>query len=1167
MTGKPLQEEQKCQPYLFTFSDDSADDEHSVMQEEASLDNVSFYEKSHKQYNQENKQTCIETDVFTDGLELSEDFVSNCHRGFREDYYEQMQPPSTCIDLCKRNPLKYKLCRVEIFSSHRAICRSIESDMEIEISGRSKCGKAFNQDEVVAEIFLKNKTLTNPNSEENKVYGKIIGITKTNQNRPLHPVFVCTLDDVLIYHMKPICKTVPKIYVLNENRTTTCKIQIFKHDSQTKELIPDRFISINQSKRREYTFLVCYIKWNGLFPLGAVIGFYDGYCDTQTSLKLICLRNNVSALYRKNTVIQTEEIISRKTIYEKGRNDFSDRLCVFTIDGDQTKDIDDALSVSKTANGEYEIGVHISDVTSIIKKDDPIDLEAQDRSTSYYPGEGYLPYHMLPEPLAANICSLLPNQRRKALSIFFKFDKSGTILEQKIERTVIQSQERFTYREVQSILSSNDEELKFKKELCILRTISKRLRFQRLKNRSFSLPFEAPYEESSTSYFQSIEAHHIVEEFMILAHKIIAKELVKKFPDCVPLRVQSQPSPSKIDDWIKRYPIIGHFLFSLQHQTLKRNLVLSFDTIPDDQTSLQIPIQRYIWSKLTHDLKGKNYENIQRYIGTDEFHPEQANAYETWISFQETSSYKCSGVSEENYHFSLGIHRYVHFTSPIRRYADIIIHRLVHAMIDNTVSPFTSYEVETLCKKINRNRSREFEKQCRLFYLAKRLQNKPLLFHSLVASASDKSMFIRFPGIRHLTKSCGEIQFQLLKLKSKPNIGREDSTVLVTLNWQQRLYSSLGFATHAANFKRGQIKINPHQKVVFVSLKKWKNLIDCLVKHNFNSLNMASLEVDHLETAIECKGTHSDVSSESADGVIKKLQTEFSSTFSRSQVIPVQLGCEKKGGLEVPAVHLVEITRNIKCCIQHMSDPVKCFASYANVHAGNRKMSSKEYIQRWLNIFRMESSTNAVKSTSIIINDLHVCFRCDEEYDGSFVISKTFCQERDIFIDYTWNEEGEYENSHQTDFLCIRCELVRGVPSKAKADCPPNERWIWIGHGETKCFQRTKENENIKVHFKLHKESRKPTDSMVDAVTSTGLDCTVELIPMNEGDKYVEILYFDFMYPFNFVDRQESMISKRNQYFRHIEKTLMRLDRVSLAKSIALRGRIPELGKRKYFLH
>ena len=1144
MTGKQHQREQKCHPQdrykvckryskqpdywedefktlttdsklsLPELSDVSTDDEHSIMQEEASLNDVSFYEKSRKYYNPEIKKECIETEVLTDGLELSEDFVSNCHRRFKKDYYEQMESPTTCIDLCESNPLKYKLCWVEIFSSHKALCRSVDGNLEIEISGRSNCGKVFNQDEVVVEILTKNISLISCHSGGKKVYGKIIGVTKTNENRPPHPVFVCTLDDFLMYHMKPICKTVPKIHVFHEKQEKYWQVKIYKHNPQTKELIPDRFISINRSKRKEYTFLVCYIKWNGLFPLGAVIGFYDGNCDIQTSLKLICLRNNVSTLYRKNTVIHTENIISRKTKKEKERNDYSDRLCVFTIDGDETKDIDDALSVAKTANEGYEIGVHISDVTSIIKKNDPLDLEAQDRSTSYYPGESNRPYHMLPEPLAENICSLLPNQRRKVLSIFFKMDELGNILDKKIERTIIKSQERFTYCKVQSILSSKDEELNLKKELCILLSISKRLRFQRLKNRSFALPFEALNEESSTSYFQSIEAHHIVEEFMILANKTIAEELVKKFPDCVPLRVQSKPSRSRIDDWLKRHPIIGHFVLSLQNQRLNGNFELSFETIPDDQTALQIPIQRYIWTKMTHDLKERNYENIQRKIGTDQFHPEQANAYESWVSFQETSSYQCSGVSKCHIHFSLDIDWYVHFTSPIRRYADIIIHRLVHAMIDNTDSPYTTDQVKTLCKNINsnRSRSREFAKQCRLLHLAKWLQRKPLLFHGLVASASDKSMLIRFPGIRELSKSCGEIQFQLLKLKSKPEIGSQDSTVLVTLNWQQRLYSYLEFAQHGTSLKRGHIKINPHQKVVFVSLKKWKSLIDCLVKQNFNSLSMDRYDEHLLEAAIECKGTQDDATSESSDGVIKKLQTEFSSTFSRSQIVPIQLGCEKKGGLEVPAVHLVEITRNVKCCIQHMSDPVKCFASYANVHAGNRKMSPKEYIQRWMKIFRMESSTNAVKSSSIIINDLHISFRCNEGYDGSFVLSKSFCQERDIFIDFTWNEEDELETSHQTDFLCIRCELVRGVPSIAKADCPPDERWIWIGHGETKCFQRGKSNKKIKVHFNLHKESRKPTNSMIDAVTSTGLAYTVEILQMNDGDKYVQVLRFNILF-------------------------------------------------------
>lgn len=278
--------------------------------------------------------------------------------------------------------------------------------------------------------------------------------------------------------------------------------------------------------------------------------------------------------------------------------------------------------------------------------------------------------------------------------------------------------------------------------------------------------------------------------------------------------------------------------------------------------------------------------------------------------------------------------------------------------------------------------------------------------------------------------------------------------------------------------------------------------------------NLKSLETDTFEEEIlvqrrECEGTHLDVTSESNDGIIRKLQSEFSLTFQRGQVIPVQIGCEKKDGFLVPKIQMLELTKNVKCCIQHTSDPVKCFAFYASIHAGNRRMSSSEYIQRWLKIFRMESATNAAKSTSIIINDIHIRFQSAGKYDGTFILLKRFCFERDIYIDFTWNDEqtSEEKISYQTDFLCIRCEIVRDVPLKSSALCPPNERWIWIGHAETKCFQRGNDNGDIKVHFKLHKDSHKPTASMMDTAAKDKLVCTVEILPMTDGDKYVYCYY------------------------------------------------------------
>lgn len=1073
-----------------------------------------------------------------------------------------------CLKLCKTDPLNYKLCRIEIFNSHRAVCRTIDDEnMEIEISGRSKCGKVFNQDDVVVKLFhsqQKSSKTQKQSNEADKIYGKVIGKINRNENRPKNPVFVCSLDTFCMHHMKPLCKTVPKMHVLNRKRERESQVEIYKYTRQTKKLTFDRLKTIDQSKRQEYLFLVCFISWNGMYPLGAVIGVYDGNRDIKTSIRLVCLRNNVSVLYRENTVRETEKILSSQMPdqnEEQHRKDYSDSLSVFTIDGKDSKDLDDAISVQIISQHEIIVGVHISDVGSLIKKDDPIDVEAKERSTTYYPGGGCQPYHMLPEPIGTDMCSLLPNQKRKALSIFYRIDKYGKIMEHRIERTFIKSRRRLTYCKAQEIISSGDENLELGKELCLLRDITERFRSKRLRNKVFSFPFEEPCDDSSDSYLQSLDAHHIVEELMILVNKTIGQDLIKTFPDCIPLRVQPAPSACKIKDWLQQYPVIGHFVLSLQQQSLPTKEKLSFENVFDDQNSEQLPIQKYMWKKIESDFKMEDYDNVKRLIGTDQYHPQQATAYESWISFQETSSYQCSGASHDKTHFSLGIYPYLHFTSPIRRYADLIVNRLVHAMLDKKKSPYTRKEMETLCNKIN-SRSRAFEKQCRLLHLARQLQHQPTLLHSLVSSASDNAMFLCFPGLKALTNSSGKIQFSSLKLKSKPHFEEsKDTEVLFTLSWIQRLYSPNAFGAYPMGTisRKEPVKIDPHQRVIFVSLQKWKKFLECMVYRNLKYLETDTFEEETLVQRRECEGTHLDVTSESNDGIIRKLQSEFSLTFSRGQVIPVQIGCEKKDGFLVPKIQMLELTNNVKCCIQHMSDPVKCFACYASIHAGNRRMTSSEYIQRWLKIFRMESATNAAKSTSIIINDMNIKFQSAGKYDGTFILLKKFCFERDIYIDFTWNEEQRSEEniSYQTDFLCIRCEIVRNVPLKSKAACPPNERWVWIGHAETKCFQKGKDNGDVKVHFKLHKDNHKPTASMMDTSAKDKLMCTVEILPMTDGDKYV---YCYFQACFSTISLIDTYMLA-NFFFRHIEKALSELNKATqLARSIALRENIPCLG-------
>ncbi|XP_061168134.1 helicase with zinc finger domain 2-like [Saccostrea echinata] len=716
-------------PEFESFSDDDSSGE--VNNEELDYEQRTtddFYNKSRNHYSNEFlDDNDISETLFSAGLDLSEGYVEE--RYCKEiKMYDKMLNIRESLELCAKSPETYKHCKIEIFNAHRAVCTTMDGEMEIEISGRSKCAKAFNEDEVVVKIL---NSFDNPNKQfRNKIYGKVICITKRNESIPKHPVFVCTMNDPF---MIPVCKTVPKIYPLKENfeRTRKPEVCVYKFNKVTKELIMEETKIIDQSRRKEYVFLVCFIKWKGVFPLGAIIKVHDPDYSLETCLNLICLENKVSVLYKQKTIEKMSEIEREPDIeLEENREDLTN-LQVFTIDNKRSKDLDDALSIKEIADSNFEVGVHIADVGSIVKKNDDIDLEAQERSTTFNPGEEYRAYHMFPEPIATGLCSLLPFQKRKTLSVFFVIDKSGNIIEEKteIKRTYIKSRRSFTYQEVQKLLSNNESrDETFQSKLILLHNISKKMRCKRLGIRMLSFPFKQYFSESYDEYNESLDARIMVEEYVIHANSFVAKLLHGAFPDCVPLRTQSEPSSCKMETWIKNNPVFANFVLSLQQQNLPKNQVLSIESVHEDNMSNQIPVQKYIWKKMKLEFSFGKFKNVERLIGTDEVHPQQAMAYESWKAFQKTAIYNCSGLCRhDGNHFSLRINPYVHFTSPIRRYADLVIHRLVHAQLDKKPSPYSQEEIDMLCKKINGCRNLEFKRQCQLLNLGRQLQKKASL--------------------------------------------------------------------------------------------------------------------------------------------------------------------------------------------------------------------------------------------------------------------------------------------------------------------------------------------------------------------------------------------------------------------------------------------------------
>ncbi|XP_062574953.1 helicase with zinc finger domain 2-like [Saccostrea cucullata] len=1116
---------EESDPASESFSDDDLLEEYD---EEVDYDQETtnyFYNKSLKHYRNEflDDSGFSET-LFSAGLDLSDGFVNDCF-STKVEMYDKMLDISESFERCAKYPETYKHCKIEIFNAHRAVCTTMDGEMEIEISGRSKCGKAFNEDEVVVEILHNDE-------HRNKIYGKVVCITKRNESIPEYPVFVCTMDDRF---MIPVCKTVPKIYPLKEVFEGPRKpgVNVYKLNEITKKLIIDEVKFIDQSKRKEYTFLVCFIKWEGVYPIGAIIKVYDPKHNVETSLNLICLENKVSVLYKEKTIEKVGELERESDIrLEEKREDLTN-LHVFTIDDKKSKDLDDALSIKEIADSHFEVGIHIADVGSIVKRDDDIDLEAQERSTTFNPGGNHRAYHMLPEPIATGLCSLLPFHKRKTLSVFFIIDGSGNIIDKRTEvkRTYVKSRRSFTYQEVQKLLTENESsDDAFKNTLIMLHDISKKIRYKRLGLKIFSIPFEQQFTESYYEYNKSLDARIMVEEYMIHANSFIAKFLHESFPDCIPLRTQSEPSPWKMEEWEENNPVFANFVLSLQNQNLPPNQ-LSIDNIHEYTISHQIPVQKYIWKKMNLEFSFGRYKNVQRLIGTDEFHPKQAMAYESWISFQKTAVYNCSGsCRHDGNHFSLGINPYVHFTSPIRRYADLMVGRLVHAKIDKKPSPYSQNEIDMLCRKINMCRNLEFKRQCQLLHLGRQLQEKPRLFHALAISATEKSLVVCFPGLRALSKTCNEIEFCLLKVSSKPFFGENGQRDhLLTLSWLQRLYSWREYLSSTPVSNGGSVNLNPHRKVNFVSIGRWKMFINAMINDSIHTLGENFDDGEVLPIVPECLETHLDAISEKHNDTIVQQYTEFSLSFDRGQVIPLQLGAEQKGGIVVPTIHLLEISKNVKCCIQHMSDPIECFAAYATRHAGNRPMTPDEYVKVWSEIFRMESITNASNSLSVVINHLPIRFCSSKIGYGFFVLNKTFCLQRDLNFQWEKTESDGKFVPFERNFLCIRCETQNGCPLEDSFNSPPNRRWIWVGHGETKFIQKDIINDEVTVQFQLHEKSRKPTLPMINATTCI---CTIEILQMSVSD-------------------------------RRIELNLNKLDKATnLAKSIALREEMPKLDDR-----
>ena len=318
-------------------------------------------------------------------------------------------------------------------------------------------------------------------------------------------------------------------------------------------------------------------------------------------------------------------------------------ITTFTIDPRDAKDFDDALSVRKLHNGNWEIGVHIADVTHYVKPDTAIDREAESRATSVYLVDRVVP--MLPEHLSNGICSLRPNEDKLAFSVIFEMTDNGKVVGERIVRAVINSDRRFTYEEAQEIIETGRGDLA--DEILTLDRLAKILRKQRYETGSVDFDrdevrFEIDENGRPVSvYFkESKDSNKLIEEFMLLANRAVATFIGKasglRKPKAFVYRIHDMPDPAKLESLAS---IARNFGYRIRTAGTPREVNKSINRMLDD-------------------IKGKPEENFLSTLA---------------IRSMAKAVYTTTNIG----HYGLGFDYYTHFTSPIRRFPDMMVHRLL----------------------------------------------------------------------------------------------------------------------------------------------------------------------------------------------------------------------------------------------------------------------------------------------------------------------------------------------------------------------------------------------------------------------------------------------------------------------------------------------------------
>ncbi|XP_061163419.1 helicase with zinc finger domain 2-like [Saccostrea echinata] len=1097
----------------------------------------------------------INIDFVINGLELSE----KCEDDFRHKrkpmfHYDTTVPEKTLQRYLDDNPNKYKLCSLHIESAHKAVCTNLnfaDEIKEIHISGRSKCGKSYADDEVVVEILGESKIRKYERKRRNiesqtrdtNIYGRILGTVKRNRYKNMrHPVLVCAFDDFGHHMLKPLCKTVPKIQASHKYCKGKTQFDLFTYDKYNKNLSYKEILKIDHANRKSYCFLVAIMHWEDMYPFGVVLSSTYTRNDPQSGIDILRLQYQIPDKFtdmanRIASHLQQIDVKTRSKTRSKGV------VPVFAISIEENI-TEIAFSVEKISDLLHRIEIHIVDPARFIKKGDGLDKEIRRRGAQFDIYKNYQSL-MIPEQLC-DIIEFKLDEDRHAKTLSFTANSQSDVDTDSftLRKSIVVCQKVYDIESVNDVLEGNQD---FKVKTLL--NIAKNIRKERLGDGTHFLELETRLQDNGT-FMRNKYVRDLLQELILFTNMKISERVSKRYQKFMPYRCHQAPSIDVVKLWNESHTDMGDILCRLQ----------SLEAVPGTGSYCSVfnfgrefsyrhvlPFQRCVWETLKEHINKNQWNEVGHILGMDEIHPWQLLALEDWINVQTLAEYRCLNQKHDPLlHYALRRDHYMTFTSPLRLYIDLVAHRLLDDLLssDKKDCSYNTLEIEQICNEMNDIllRRKKFYSGCQVLLCGHELYMQPQLFNGFVHDVSNIDISLCYPSLRKFPEMSKRIPLNFLRTKERPSFqeNRIHKRDILTMKWQSRLYSIQRKLERNKN-NDGYLRLNPHPNMVFQQKQQWINLLKSYFRGKTKNLKK---EINHedrmnlIRTIEETHETVEDVSSEDRLGVDSNQTCKFSLSFNYGQIVVVQMAGEPEHGMMMPMPQLLDLTNNVKLCLQHARDPVNVLAEFASKATKESYASCKEYVNIWIPILSMEIATLSVEDESFTITDLPITFTSKRK--GSFFLSNSFCEQRDIsftvhstdLLGYSDLEEVEVDSEVKpfyisgSDYLCIRCEIGLGPRSKFLNGSVSPQNRFWVAHAKIDDVRKEEAAEGkIKVNFICHKKS----PAIPKDLRGQQKICHVEIIPKIE------------------VHRRTDM------YLKNLKRA------PDLAKAIAERSSIPKL--------